>query len=1266
MVDAIPVLLTCYPGNASTRLPSASSDHAAGIQPLPYRASFIGKRKSSTSLSHHYVAMTTSLADEKTDLSNPASGPTLETIKLPRGGVVACTSIGPVQLGMPPETIKDSMKLGIPVPRHYIVPSEPFTKTLGANMGVNVAEFEFPAYCNFFFKRQCVNLIVASEDVETRIRQVFQETLFGPVELDLRNDFPQSTPPDQFPDLRKELEYFRKFGDTLITLDMLLTFTHFDENGEARISQLGGANDIPPIIIRKGDDCFTIVDGAHGSVTLADAVDLPPPPSVSMPHLEPFYPPAFGVTVLGNSHGFDPNGKTSGYVLWINHRGIMIDPPPFTSSILSANNIPALMIDGVILTHCHADHDAGTFQKILQEGRVALITTNTIYRSFLRKYSALSGFEPSFLERVLDHRLVRINDVTQIRGAEFRFFYSLHSIPCVGFEVTYGDKKIAFSGDHLNDVDRILQLESEGVLSAARAQELLNFPWHCDVILHEAGVPPIHTPLKTLMALDETIRQKVYVVHTAAKDLPENCGLRGAPEGVHNTIKLDVPRLPENAGALEILDLVRKVDLFGELTLNHAYEILQMARKVEYSKGEIVSKTGGVGDTFYIIIVGEAQAVHSKENHDSAASPEPATPKPLARGRDSCTRRRLSMLSLAKQYRPGDYFDLQSLLTPNWVLPYDMIASTKLSLLEFNALDFNWFLRRTSSFERIQQLAQSRLYFSYDIVESNQVFRRLTEAQRTALEIILRPRDVTEGQVLWNIGDRCSSAVIVDKGHFLLKIAPLTGPTSGTSPTRNLSGELDDTSRGFLCAALDQMRVKTPYDEGHSSDAGAGTRLRSHRARDARSSTADSTSDGADTDASTSGHAAEAPAAARGRPGRRRGAGYARKTAEEPRRSARELRRGDERHSSRSGDEELDEELDEEQDEGDADRKRSLSNVSNTSSTSASSLASEPLTEEQRRARLDQHVAELEQKRKMVEDGTLAEFCRRVAAFKEERNRLLQTAELHKNLQLKNGQDLYNFDVQRALHLWENERKVLKEELLAKTDAVMEKLQAEMKALSEPSAKVTEVTKKAEQTPGDPEADKPAVFVAVVNAGKDGDKKAGEPEQEEGEVSEPLATTKDVPLGKRRKMDTTAPTDPVEMSRLLPAEAVRLPFDDLTSDIAAIVGDLKQTAQSTVKSLPNAGNRKICAATVCDGAISAKTLLCCCSISMPLVHEDYTGTISSITDDAIYLKLASGQKIRILLPHLERRRCEIKPLLRGTASTGSLQSMGWSEYDTLY
>jgi len=75
---------------------------------------------------------------------------------------------------MPPETIKDSMKLGLALPVNFVVPKERFNLELG----INVAEFEFPAYYNFFLKRRKINLITTRE-TEPLIRQVFQETLLG-------------------------------------------------------------------------------------------------------------------------------------------------------------------------------------------------------------------------------------------------------------------------------------------------------------------------------------------------------------------------------------------------------------------------------------------------------------------------------------------------------------------------------------------------------------------------------------------------------------------------------------------------------------------------------------------------------------------------------------------------------------------------------------------------------------------------------------------------------------------------------------------------------------------------------------------------------------------------------------------------------------------------------------------------------------------------------------------------------------------------------
>ena len=51
-----------------------------------------------------------------------------------------------VQFGIPPETIKDSMRLGIPVPSVYVVPVDRFCSDMGPALGVNHAEFEFPSY----------------------------------------------------------------------------------------------------------------------------------------------------------------------------------------------------------------------------------------------------------------------------------------------------------------------------------------------------------------------------------------------------------------------------------------------------------------------------------------------------------------------------------------------------------------------------------------------------------------------------------------------------------------------------------------------------------------------------------------------------------------------------------------------------------------------------------------------------------------------------------------------------------------------------------------------------------------------------------------------------------------------------------------------------------------------------------------------------------------------------------------------------------------
>jgi hypothetical protein len=129
---------------------------------------------------------------------------------------------------------------------------------------------------------------------------------------------------------------------------------------------------------------------------------------------------------------------------------------------------------------------------------------------------------------------------------------------------------MVYSADTFNDPAGIENIHQAGFISRSRRDQLVNFPWHHSVILHEAGVPPIHTPLKTLTALPQHVKvrtclrvrahtwrsargapqDRLYVVHVAAKDLPADSGLKTAQVGPENTIVI-VPYVLPPALALE-------------------------------------------------------------------------------------------------------------------------------------------------------------------------------------------------------------------------------------------------------------------------------------------------------------------------------------------------------------------------------------------------------------------------------------------------------------------------------------------------------------------------------------------------------------------------------------------------------------------------------------------------------------------------------------------------------------------------------------------
>lgn len=146
----------------------------------------------------------------------------------------------------------------------------------------------------------------------------------------------------------------------------------------------------------------------------------------------------------------------------------------------------------MILTHCHADHDSGVFQKIFESSKVELITTQTIMSSFLRKHSAMTGMPSQRLATFFDFRPVLIGAPMHINGAEFHFFHSLHTIPTIGFTCRYADKSIYLSSDTYWDPEKMMEkFVHTGCMSQERFGQLtdLDLKFGHDLALHEVGPP---------------------------------------------------------------------------------------------------------------------------------------------------------------------------------------------------------------------------------------------------------------------------------------------------------------------------------------------------------------------------------------------------------------------------------------------------------------------------------------------------------------------------------------------------------------------------------------------------------------------------------------------------------------------------------------------------------------------------------------------------------------------------------------------------------
>lgn len=292
----------------------------------------------------------------------------------------------------------------------------------------------------------------------------------------------------------------------------------FDAEGLARFGGL--------TIRAHGGNCWsfeTAEDRLERVRLETEGEPLPPYTQPINPATRPILPQQLEVITLGASNGFDITGPCSNMVVQAGGHFLLIDSGPYIRQVLEASGISLNQLEALVLTHAHEDHAVG-LSALLQLGRrIRLFATRETAEIVRRKLAILNPEveDPrGLLEKAFDLVRVEPGRDYDFLGVTLRFHYTMHSISCVGVELSTEDRgltrRVLVVGDN-NSKPGIEKAFASEVLSKERRRELLElYERPCDLVIADAGGGLIHG---VTADFDENPSSNVVYVHTGR--LPE-------------------------------------------------------------------------------------------------------------------------------------------------------------------------------------------------------------------------------------------------------------------------------------------------------------------------------------------------------------------------------------------------------------------------------------------------------------------------------------------------------------------------------------------------------------------------------------------------------------------------------------------------------------------------------------------------------------------------------------------------------------------------
>ena len=527
-----------------------------------------------------------------------------------------------VQLGSLSQTTRNLLREGLHGEQLFLLPTHLFEKN------TNQGDVEFLVYLNFFARHGLRTRIAGTARQRQTLERLLTLTIFGLFDPGAREDA-------SFEELRRrygvpDRETYRLFMNAFE-----LFGTREGPEPDSRVLTI---SDYVDYTVLSGEETVIPFDGTEVRVkpvgqgvevriVSPDGRPVAKSLTLSTPHrIGGIVPdesrrairfavnrPRFGVTPLGTSHGFDPAGDLTSFVIWVNGKGILVDPSPEALVYLDRIGVAALDVPYVFLTHVHADHDGGLIEKLLDGRRTTVIASDAVFHMFTEKTRLITGhgFER---EGLVKHAAanpghpVRIELAGETVTIETR--WNLHPIPTNGFRITCGGRVFGYSGDTKFDPGLLARLRDQQRITAEQYEDLMHFFWTVDgaplvdLLYHEAGVPPIHTRSEDLEALPEAVKARIRLVHVADRDIP--IGSVPAKPAMFETAPL-LHATPESRER-GLLETVRLVGYLYDTPLDSLRDLLRGSELEQYARDDVIVRKGTVGaDTplsFYIVADG--------------------------------------------------------------------------------------------------------------------------------------------------------------------------------------------------------------------------------------------------------------------------------------------------------------------------------------------------------------------------------------------------------------------------------------------------------------------------------------------------------------------------------------------------------------------------------------------------------------------------------------------------------------------------------------